>query len=256
MHACLRRRMPHGNAPAARWHARSQPRPVSPPHPPQAPPTTPNQSNRLFESVSPLLPDVAGRLSADLSPFCSVGAGMRFSAADEAAGGWRNFFVGLVGGVAAHEDDILWPNQVCRGCCFPRVLLPCLLPACAALGRAGRGGPCGHRGGKRRGRLLAHTHARAPSSSLHAAPQPLQALHRDRVLCNVRNGWLLSMLPLPVHARALPMRHAAAPLQVLHRDRVLYNVRNGWDVARFLADPRKEDMVEHRWVVVVLIGLF
>ncbi len=34
--------------------------------------------------------------------------------------------------------------------------------------------------------------------------------------------------------------------QVLHRDRVLFNVRNGWDVARFLADPRREDVEAHR----------
>lgn len=36
------------------------------------------------------------------------------------------------------------------------------------------------------------------------------------------------------------------PRQVLHRDRVLFNVRNGWDVARFLADPRREDVEAHR----------
>lgn len=68
---------------------------------------------RLFETVSPLLPDLVGRLSADIAPFCSV-AGMAFSegAADAAGGGWRNYFVGLVGSVAADEDDILWPNQV------------------------------------------------------------------------------------------------------------------------------------------------
>lgn len=33
---------------------------------------------------------------------------------------------------------------------------------------------------------------------------------------------------------------------MLHRDRVLFNVRNGWDVARFLADPRREDVEAHR----------
>ena len=75
---------------------------------------------RLFEAVTPLLPDLVGRLSADIAPFCSVPAGMRFTAggpggADEAGGAWRNFFVGLVGNVAAHEDDILWPNQVGAG---------------------------------------------------------------------------------------------------------------------------------------------
>ncbi len=74
---------------------------------------TPRSLCRLFETVSPLLPDLVGRLSADIAPFCSV-AGMSFSAgaADAAGGGWRNYFIGLVGSVAADEDDILWPNQV------------------------------------------------------------------------------------------------------------------------------------------------
>jgi hypothetical protein len=35
------------------------------------------------------------------------------------------------------------------------------------------------------------------------------------------------------------------PNQVLHRDRVLFNVRSGEDVARFLADPRIEDVEGH-----------
>ncbi|PRW33168.1 hypothetical protein C2E21_7814 [Chlorella sorokiniana] len=98
---------------------------------------------KLFESVSPLLPDLIGRLSADIAPFCSV-SGLKFVPADAAAGPWRNYFVGLVGAVAADEDDILWPNQV------------------------------------------------------------------------------------------------------LHRDRVLFNVRNGWDVAKFLSEPQKEDVEQHR----------
>lgn len=74
-------------------------------------------AHRLFESVSPLLPDLVGRLSADISPFCAV-SGLQFGPADAAAGPWRNYFVGLVGAVAADEDDILWPNQV--RCCFAR----------------------------------------------------------------------------------------------------------------------------------------
>lgn len=35
------------------------------------------------------------------------------------------------------------------------------------------------------------------------------------------------------------------PNQVLHRDRVLYNVRNAGDVARFLADPKRDDVDAH-----------
>ena len=27
---------------------------------------------------------------------------------------------------------------------------------------------------------------------------------------------------------------------------MLFNVRNGWDVAKFLADPRQEDVQQHR----------
>ena len=82
------------------------------PHPclPPKPPPPPSFLCRLFESVTPLLPDVVGRLSADIAPFCSV-AGLRFGAADAEGGPWRNYFVGLVGAVAADEDDILWPNQ-------------------------------------------------------------------------------------------------------------------------------------------------
>lgn len=70
---------------------------------------------RLFESVAPLLPDLVGRLSADIAPFCATEGGLRFGAPDvgEPGGGpWRNYFVGLVGAVAADEDDVLWPNQV------------------------------------------------------------------------------------------------------------------------------------------------
>ncbi|KAI3431731.1 hypothetical protein D9Q98_004773 [Chlorella vulgaris] len=98
---------------------------------------------KLFESVVPLLPDLVGRLSSEITPFCSV-TGLVFDGADEAGGGWHNYFVGLVGSVSAAEDEILWPNQV------------------------------------------------------------------------------------------------------LHRDRVLFNVRNGWDVAKFLAQPSKQDVEEHR----------
>eukprot|EP00887_Chlorella_sp_A99_P004435 scaffold30.g4435.t1 len=36
------------------------------------------------------------------------------------------------------------------------------------------------------------------------------------------------------------------PNQVLHRDRVLYNLRSAWDVAKFLADPQLDDVLEHR----------
>ena len=81
--------------------------------------------------------------SVALAPLCTAD-GLTFGAlADARAGAWTNYFVGLVGEVAADEEDILWPNQV------------------------------------------------------------------------------------------------------LHGDRVLYNVRSAADVARFLADPRREDVEAH-----------
>ena len=73
--------------------------------------------------MTPLLPDLVGRLSSDIAPFCSV-TGMAFGGADEAAGAWRNYFVGVVGGVAADEEDILWPNQACA-------VHACAMHACA-----------------------------------------------------------------------------------------------------------------------------
>lgn len=47
-------------------------------------------------------------------------------------------------------------------------------------------------------------------------------------------------MPLPYqiyHSKVTAF--ASPPLQVLHRDRVLFNVRNGWDVAKFLSEPQK-----------------
>ncbi|KAK9829184.1 hypothetical protein WJX72_004367 [[Myrmecia] bisecta] len=35
------------------------------------------------------------------------------------------------------------------------------------------------------------------------------------------------------------------PNQVIHRERTMYNVRNGRDLAKFLADPVKEDIASH-----------
>lgn len=97
----------------------------------------------LFESLIPLDQYLIDKMTLDVTPFCRI-SGLQFGAlADVRQGPWLSFFVGLVGGVAPEEADILWPNQV------------------------------------------------------------------------------------------------------LHRDRVLYNVRNAADVARFLADPRREDVEDH-----------
>lgn len=70
-------------------------------------------SARLYESVCPLDAATMEALSMPLQPFCIVEAGtMVFSNCDEAAGPWRNYFVGIIGGFAADEDDVMWPNQV------------------------------------------------------------------------------------------------------------------------------------------------
>jgi len=71
---------------------------------------------RLFESVVPLQDDVVAELTVALEPMCTT-SGLQFGvlADARAAGGWANFFVGLVGDVAADEEDILWPNQVLHG---------------------------------------------------------------------------------------------------------------------------------------------
>lgn len=41
------------------------------------------------------------------------------------------------------------------------------------------------------------------------------------------------------------VRDPRVDVQVLHRYRSRYNLRNGRDLARFLADPRREDYEEH-----------
>lgn len=128
-------------------HAPRRPSPAAAPHRPARGRAPPPSLRRLFESVTPLLPDVVGRLSADIAPFCSVG-GLRFGAGDAGSGPWRNFFVGLVGAVAADEDDILWPNQV-------QLLLhaagKAAAPHCPACGAGMR---CSFRWALRRARVL------------------------------------------------------------------------------------------------------
>ena len=50
-------------------------------------------------------------LGAPLTPLCAV-AGLAFERhADAVSGPWRNYFIGLLGDVAADEVDVLWPNQ-------------------------------------------------------------------------------------------------------------------------------------------------
>jgi len=78
---------------------------------------------RLYESIHPLEEQLVAQLDAPLSPLCAV-AGLAFERnADAVSGPWRNFFIGLLGDVAAAEEDVLWPNQV-----RPRLLEPFQMP--------------------------------------------------------------------------------------------------------------------------------
>ena len=100
-------------------HLQSPPPHTPPPQQQQPPqPSVDRTACRLYECAAPLLPPGdsdsadAAAAAADAEPICRVPAGLRFVDADAAAGPWRNFFVGLVGGVAAAEDEALWPNQL------------------------------------------------------------------------------------------------------------------------------------------------
>jgi hypothetical protein len=56
--------------------------------------------------------DLFRALSVPLEPVAVVDD-MSFSNHDEKSGPWRNYLVGVVGSVAAEEEEILWPNRVC-----------------------------------------------------------------------------------------------------------------------------------------------
>ena len=72
-------------------------------------------ARRLFESIHPLEDGLVAALDAPLAPLCAV-AGLAFERhADAVSGPWRNYFIGLLGDVAADEVDVLWPNQASTG---------------------------------------------------------------------------------------------------------------------------------------------
>lgn len=49
-----------------------------------------------------------------VEPFCITDKNsMTFSKPHFSHGPWKGYLVGVVGDVAAHEDDALWPNRVC-----------------------------------------------------------------------------------------------------------------------------------------------
>jgi hypothetical protein len=50
------------------------------------------------------------------TPYVPVEPGITFRPPDRPpAGGWRNYRVTLLGGVAAHPEHVLWPNQLLHG---------------------------------------------------------------------------------------------------------------------------------------------
>lgn len=56
-------------------------------------------------------PSVASQLSEPLQAFARLD-GLHFGGCDRRHGDWRNYFVGIVGDMGPHEEDIMWPNQV------------------------------------------------------------------------------------------------------------------------------------------------
>ncbi len=69
---------------------------------------------RLYETVHTLYPEVLDHISDTVEPFCITDKNsMTFSKPQFSHGPWKGYLVGVVGDVAAHEDDALWPNRVC-----------------------------------------------------------------------------------------------------------------------------------------------
>lgn len=69
---------------------------------------------RLYETVHTLYPEVLDHIKDTVEPFCITDKNsMTFSKPQFSHGPWKGYLVGVVGDVAAHEDDALWPNRVC-----------------------------------------------------------------------------------------------------------------------------------------------
>ena len=64
----------------------------------------------LYESICPLDSAVVEQLRTPLEPLLEV-EGLNFNRCDAQHGAWRNYFMGVVGSIAAAEEDVLWPNQ-------------------------------------------------------------------------------------------------------------------------------------------------
>lgn len=67
---------------------------------------------RLYETVHSLQPEVLQHIPEAVEPFC-LAEGMTFGKPQISHGPWKGYLVGVVGNVAAEEDDVLWPNRVC-----------------------------------------------------------------------------------------------------------------------------------------------
>ncbi|DBA85740.1 TPA: hypothetical protein ACH3X1_005305 [Trebouxia sp. C0004] len=74
---------------------------------------TPDGVARLYETVHTLYPEMLDHISDTVEPFCITDKNsMTFSKPQFSHGPWKGYLVGVVGDVAAHEDDALWPNRV------------------------------------------------------------------------------------------------------------------------------------------------
>lgn len=67
---------------------------------------------RLYETVHSLQPEVLEHIPQAVQPFC-LAEGMTFGKPQFSHGSWKGYLVGVVGDVAAEEDNVLWPNRVC-----------------------------------------------------------------------------------------------------------------------------------------------
>lgn len=74
---------------------------------------TPDGVARLYETVHTLYPEVLDHIKDTVEPFCITDKNsMTFSKPQFSHGPWKGYLVGVVGDVAAHEDDALWPNRL------------------------------------------------------------------------------------------------------------------------------------------------
>lgn len=60
----------------------------------------------------PLDDEVFRERESQLSPFLEVLDRNFTQKSDATVGAWHNYFIGIVGGVASAEHEVLWPNRV------------------------------------------------------------------------------------------------------------------------------------------------